>query len=248
MVESPVEKTIEIGKVSGTVYGYRRSLPVTIDIELKDKPEGKALRITGDIWVPTRVETVASGQIDDTLRGHYKEGALRLTIPKETFQKLLDVWDEWNLNDLRAGCEHQRAWIRERGLKDVPYEELIKIPEFKRCPICGFEYGSKWLFEPLPDDVLAFIEELLRNPSLTVVSVKPKREGVIEEVTVRVRPEEEGAPPKKWRKEGYVYEIDLSRKQYRLLHNGKVVQDWTGFALTYEELARMLEREGWKPE
>lgn len=30
----------------------------------------------------------------------------------------------------------------------------------KPCPECGYEYGSAWLFEPLPADVVEFITAL----------------------------------------------------------------------------------------
>jgi len=58
---------------------------------------------------------------------------------------------------------------------------------------------------------------------------------------------EEGIPPKpvKWKREDYYYEVDLPKKRYRILRNEQVVQDWADLTLTYEELVRMLKREGW---
>lgn len=29
----------------------------------------------------------------------------------------------------------------------------------KPCPVCGYRYGSAWLYEPLPADVVAFLED-----------------------------------------------------------------------------------------
>jgi hypothetical protein len=31
----------------------------------------------------------------------------------------------------------------------------------KPCDVCGYKYGSRWLFEELPADVLATIETLI---------------------------------------------------------------------------------------
>jgi hypothetical protein len=63
-------------------------------------------------------------------------------------RRIGEVWERWHLNDMRAGCEHQRAlgWSR--------YEDHPSEP----CPVCGYEYGSAWLYEPLPDEIVAEVE------------------------------------------------------------------------------------------
>ena len=78
------------------------------------------------------------GQIVETL----KDPAF---IPREGFDasRFADVWDHWHLNDLRAGCEHQR----QAGVT------LVNDP----CPTCGYKYGTAWLFEAVPDDVIAWL-------------------------------------------------------------------------------------------
>jgi hypothetical protein len=148
--------------------------------------------------------------------------------------RLREVWERWHLNDMRAGCEHQRAmgWggeeislyhyklnsetlsaqhalsrraeeqLKEFGeMRLTPDEHrLIKLkwkvttdgdadrgpdPEAyelesiekklagwvyprehprgvlcKPCPVCGYTYGSAWLREDVPDDVLEFLQAL----------------------------------------------------------------------------------------
>lgn len=60
-------------------------------------------------------------------------------------------WGTWrHLNDMRAGCEHQRAM----GWKS--YDEHPSEP----CPVCGYKYGTAWLVEPLPAEVYSFVESL----------------------------------------------------------------------------------------
>lgn len=146
--------------------------------------------------------------------------------------KFARIWDEWHLNDARAGCQHQRAewdtdkkvalthfkWSAEYGrlhrlagrgeLSPAEYEHFQgvagavsvvlgshgpKYPEHwqiaalleagwivpdnteekrvnwvyphehpdgiltKKCETCGYSYGSAWLFEPVPDDVLEWL-------------------------------------------------------------------------------------------
>lgn len=153
----------------------------------------------------------------------------------ELIRQFFDVWDRWHLNDMRAGCEHQRAenWGKEKievvsykqtheaykirkeaekkaataavegqpaeltetekallspdCFKDIyvppdadsplsGYYEVNKretktsgcVYEYehprgvlcKPCPTCGHKYGSAWLKEPLPPEVISFIESL----------------------------------------------------------------------------------------
>jgi hypothetical protein len=47
----------------------------------------------------------------------------------------------YHLNGMNAGCEHQRA------LDETP---AVSEP----CAVCGYEYGSRWLHEDLPADVI----------------------------------------------------------------------------------------------
>ena len=95
-------------------------------------------------------------------------------------KKLYDIWEEWHLNDLQAGCEHQRSekWenirinpeelpnshanMDEKGIlaswvypKDHPSGLLTKP-----CPICGYKYGTAWLKKEVPEDVLMWLNKL----------------------------------------------------------------------------------------
>lgn len=97
----------------------------------------------------------------------------------------LDVWKRWHLNDMRAGCEHQRAagwgtrpidptkpttaygkhfegqrqdswnllgWVRP----DEHPAGLLTLP----CWYCGYRYGTAWLREEVPADVLRMLRQL----------------------------------------------------------------------------------------
>lgn len=145
------------------------------------------------------------------------------------------VWDRWHLNDMRAGCEHQRASGRADAMIEVVTYKMtseayrlrneaieearkaamegrvanltstgralispdwykdkftppdansplsgmyeVKSRETKRagwvnqqehpagmlsapCEVCGYKYGTAWLKETVPDDVLAFLSSL----------------------------------------------------------------------------------------
>ena len=56
--------------------------------------------------------------------------------------RFLLLWGLWHLNDMRAGCEHQRACGETRvGMA---------------CDVCGYGYGTAWLKETLPEQVVDF--------------------------------------------------------------------------------------------
>lgn len=57
---------------------------------------------------------------------------------------LIALWDRWHLNDMQAGCDHQRA------LGWTLYDEHPSEP----CPTCGYRFGSAWLYEEPPADLL----------------------------------------------------------------------------------------------
>ncbi|MFA4971502.1 MAG: hypothetical protein WC683_02735 [bacterium] len=148
--------------------------------------------------------------------------------------KLAEVWNRWHLNDMRAGCEHQRKdWDvtekvevieymlktehytarnnlvesgvaelvkngstavteRQRFLLSLPLSTLHPLdvsfyrvhkretkatgwvrPEEhpkgllnKPCPECGYKYGSQWLYEEVPEDVIAFLKSLPETVTL----------------------------------------------------------------------------------
>mgnify|MGYP003419988187 CR=1 FL=1 len=105
--------------------------------------------------------------------------------------ELADVWERWHLNDMRAGCEHQRAdkwderpidpskptnvygrhcgpngpetwnmlaWVR----RNEHPEGLMNEP----CPACGYRYGTAWLREDVPADVVQWLHDLPTSDDL----------------------------------------------------------------------------------
>lgn len=67
---------------------------------------------------------------------------------REKVDDFVAIWKKWHLNDMQAGCEHQR--IFDWG------NDKVKKP----CPICGYKYGTAWLKEDLPDWVVSYLEAL----------------------------------------------------------------------------------------
>jgi hypothetical protein len=211
----------------GTANTYGgRWYSVYVKVEYKD---GK-LSITGvEGPYPSGNCAGGCGQINMSLKPDELKPAPGWTT--DMIKRLLAIWDEWHLNDMKAGCEHQRAegWgkgkltlysyqltgealsrktlIEAQGRRQLaegktvsytPEEQAIvnlpfsykspdpEVPEHyqakgkseeweghvrpeqhpegklcKPCPVCGYNYGTKWLKVEVPEDVLL---ELLAFP------------------------------------------------------------------------------------
>lgn len=123
----------------------------------------------GEVWEPIRGrwEMTSGGQCLDTIK--------TLLPNDKLFAEMHEIWSRWHLNDMRAGCEHQRAekWDERPIYADKPtrayvshadgtssWNMLTWLPVEKGgllsapCPTCGYKYGTKWLKEELPQDVL----------------------------------------------------------------------------------------------
>ncbi len=111
----------------------------------------------------------SSGQCQDSIK------------PRTDAQRdLLAMWERWHLNDMKAGCVHQRAagWEDRRiDPKELPNSTanrdargIVAHWVYKTehpagllcepCPECGYKYGSAWLKEELPADICDQLEAL----------------------------------------------------------------------------------------
>lgn len=107
----------------------------------------------------------------------------------DQIRKFFQTWDRWHLNDMRAGCKHQRAerWDQRPidpskplltygrhfpGQRSDTWNMLAWVrpdehPDgllTKACPTCGYKYGTGWLKEEVPADVLVWLAALPDSP------------------------------------------------------------------------------------
>lgn len=116
--------------------------------------------ITGETWYAT-----ANGNRDLRYRDCMSAGQnvedLR-KVPGPRAARIASLWDRWHLNGMKAACAHQQAEV-DRIYREMPgydrdgerWNALRRIT----CPE-GYAYGSAWLYEPIPDDVLAELRQL----------------------------------------------------------------------------------------
>jgi hypothetical protein len=145
--------------------GNGRKYPVFCEISITG--DGR-LSITG-VEGPTRSGNCmgGAGQIDMHFQhSNPAHDDRRYIVPTSTLRfapgwdaamwlSLLEIWHDWHLNDMRSGCEHQRAmgWTYEAHHSAATFEG-------EACPVCGYRIGSGWLKEDLPIWVWKFLRSL----------------------------------------------------------------------------------------
>ena len=73
------------------------------------------------------------------------------------------VWKRWHLNDMTPGSPAQMQWLR--GNPEAPRDytwasKALADAGLNPDPSNGYKYGHAWLFEPVPSDVLSFLQSL----------------------------------------------------------------------------------------
>ena len=104
-----MKKVISFGKIDYNGSGYK-NCKVTVSVELKDEAKGKVLSICGDIWNPRETYVYSSGQNLDTISEYIKTSK---------FKKIYEIWKQYHLNDMHAGCIYQRKPLPQRVINFV---------------------------------------------------------------------------------------------------------------------------------
>ena len=165
-----MKRRIRIGRIPYVDFGSRAKTPqycqVEVEIELHPVPSGDRLTIQGEVWKPNRSDIVVGGQCLDTIRQYFGKNP--------NVARLLEIWERWHLNDMRAGSPAQedalrpvkhtfdRAdWYREacNYLESIGLlvDESYRVPcvtEDGHKGLRGYRYGTAWVYEPLPQAII----------------------------------------------------------------------------------------------
>jgi hypothetical protein len=135
--------------------GYTRPCLVEIEVDLSD---GR-LSVCGTVWKPNRSDAFIGGQCADTLEAWLPEHPL--------LARIVPVWRRWHCNDMRAGDAMQEAFLRERPLPGVDgYAARCAALEGAGLLVHdGYWYGSAWVREELPAEVMAEVESWFALPA-----------------------------------------------------------------------------------
>ncbi len=148
-----MEKKIFVGSTKPDTYALK-ALPITLEIELKEKSGMEHFK-TVDLTpiTPRALCLCISGSIGSQIGGQIDEELKKLLAQENIDYRpgwdahilalLIQIWEQWHLNNMRAGCRHQNESGGEKAISP--------------CPQCGYKYGSAWLFDALPPEVMGFI-------------------------------------------------------------------------------------------
>jgi len=151
-------------------------------INLEEKKKGLCLSIVGVQGPWSNGDCVGPcGQIIDSLKEitTYAEG-----WDKESVAFFCHIWERWHLNDMKAGSPAQEDYLRDNPVSytspQTHYDQACKaLGEVGLHPdmsiqvqrkekdgtvrTVGYAYGSQWLYEPLPSNVVNYLQSLHEN-------------------------------------------------------------------------------------
>lgn len=130
------------------------------NVFVKMKYINARLSITGVVGPLRNGDAIGScGQIVDTLRDPSFKNANGIDA-----MALADIWDRWHLNDFRAGSPTQEQFLREHPVTysyPTSYYEVavaaLTEAGLNPDPATGYRYGSAWLTEDVPADVIDYL-------------------------------------------------------------------------------------------
>ena len=139
----------------GTRAVYNRRAKVFCSIKF----EGGRLSITGVEGPMSSGNAIGScGQIDVAYSAD-DEWSFAAGWNPAVLSRFAERWSRWHLNDMRAGSPRQEEFLRKNG--HGGYDAAIaSLTVAGLQPDDGYRYGSAWLNEEVPEEVLAELRNL----------------------------------------------------------------------------------------
>jgi hypothetical protein len=184
--QTVVKKTLQLGKVDGYDNGRKScALEVTIEIRQVDPREGQRdidlnhvttpfyeLSITADVWNNRKTDIIMGGQMYD---------ALTKFAPTKRVKRIVELWKRYHLNAMNAGTRLQSELLATYP-PDERYDYTTACKRLADNDLYidrGYAYGSAWLVEFLPVDVIIELAELFNadyQPLLPTPSTETTRQ------------------------------------------------------------------------
>lgn len=88
----------------------------------------------------------------------------------EDFDRLIEMWRKYHLNDMCTGTDKQSEVLEKEqskaeqiGVQSYGFTYEVKCKILKSHGLLfdrGYEYGTRWLIKPIPEDDLKFIHRI----------------------------------------------------------------------------------------
>ena len=130
---------------------------VDFGLEMRDRP-------STDWSTLEKVESAytfsASGEISNDSFGQNLDEIYRLNGDNYFFRRIYKYWKKYHLNDLQAGTQQQTEILKKCPSTD--YDDRCEFLKTNDLYVDrGYTYGSKWLTQIIPDNVVSEIKKLI---------------------------------------------------------------------------------------
>lgn len=148
-----MKNTINFGKIDFNRTG-RKINSADVTIELRGSSDKPVLSVCGTVWNSRHTDCVCGGQCLDTMLPYFKNNS--------KFKEIHRLWKLYHLNDMHAGDRVQEEYLAKNMTGRYDYNtavELLKAANLYEHN--GYKYGHSWIYEPIPEEDLKKIEELI---------------------------------------------------------------------------------------
>ncbi len=173
------ETTISMGKIN-YLHNGKRSCPVKVEMELSLRANSEGYEYwqftaRGNVFNHISTDIYMGGQCLDEIYDFKKAD--------KNFKKIYGWWKNYHLNDLNAGTREQEQaieewkqthtydyntvceYLKEIGIYEVPFYGYTISRKYNGE---SYRYGSEWVIELIPEDVVEEIKAFIGSHNGTV--------------------------------------------------------------------------------
>ena len=152
-----LKKVVEFGKIDYLGTGRRENL-VTIELELKEREEGKLeFSCCGNVWNRVKSDILCGGQCLDEIKDY---------IDTPLFVKIYRLWKLYHLNTMHAGTKKQEDFLIKNGYEDCGNRYKEACDFLKKNNLYydnGVGFGCSWQYWKIPEEDLEEIKKIIEG-------------------------------------------------------------------------------------
>lgn len=160
------KEVLNLGKIDYDGRG-RKINKVTIEVNIRNKEKAKdwetlqelhnvpEVAMSVGFWNSRGTDWITGGQMLDKLP--------RFFPGNNSIKRLVEIWNEYHLNDMKAGTKKQTEAIEAWEAQGNKYNYSSAVEHLKSIGLYddrGYKYGNGWLYKPVPESVIEEIKRL----------------------------------------------------------------------------------------